>query len=59
MKGLRWKARRGRGLSVAPNLADSGGAMGGLNVGRWKCEKEIEYWIWDIGYGEEMKIKMK
>jgi hypothetical protein len=24
--------------SVAPNLADSGRAMDGLNVGRWKVE---------------------
>jgi len=32
-----WKVEGGRGPSVAPNLADSGGAMEGLNVRRWKC----------------------
>ena len=30
--GPRWQVKGGRGPSVAPNLADSGGALEGLNV---------------------------
>jgi len=52
-----WKVKGARWPSFALNLADSGGAMKGSRI---KMKMSFAgYGIRNMGYGEEMKIKIR